>query len=178
MIRCGQLAQPARPRRCYFVAVRSAARTVQIGRAAVVLRKTPFSFRKSTRAPDVLSDFFTKNASCYFQIDAQSRTDAHWFVCKKDLHFIEIQPALHRHSHHFLRKHPLIFLKSKNSLPLIISFLFSKKNMWGPCTARMGAPEGLVGMVGSVDKCRWMLRHSVWDSNACTLDCSILLAVI
>ena len=127
MIRCGQLAQPARPRRCYFVAVRSAARTVQIGRAAVVLRKTPFSFRKSTRAPDVLSEFFTKNASCYFQIDAQSRTDAHWFVCKKDLHFIEIQPALHRHSHHFLRKHPLIFLKSKNSPPLIISFLFSKK---------------------------------------------------
>ena len=58
MIRCGQLAQPARPRRCYFVAVRSAARTVQIGRAAVVLRKTSLSFRKSTRAPDVLSEFF------------------------------------------------------------------------------------------------------------------------
>ena len=127
MISCGQLAQPACPRRRLFVAVRSAARTVQIGRAAVVLRKTPFSFRKSTRAPDVLSEFFTKNASCYFQIDAQSRTDAHWFVCKKDLHFIEIQPALHRHSHHFLRKHHLIFLKSKNSPPFIISFLFSKK---------------------------------------------------
>jgi len=75
------------------------------------LRKPSYIFRKSTRAPDVLSDFFTKNASCYFQIDARSRTDAHWFVCKKDLHFIEIQPALHRHSHHFLRKHPLIFLK-------------------------------------------------------------------
>ena len=66
MIRCGQLAQPARPRRCYFVAVRSAARTVQIGRAAVVLRKTPFSFRKSTRALDVLSEFFTKKRLMLF----------------------------------------------------------------------------------------------------------------
>ena len=144
MIRCGQLAQPARPRRCYFVAVRSAARTVQIGRAAVVLRKTPFSFRKSTRAPDVLSDFFTKNASCYFQIDAQSRTDAHWFVCKKDLHFIEIQPALHRHSS-FFAKTSSDFSQIKKQSTFHYFFSFLKKNMWGPCTARMGAPEGLVG---------------------------------
>ena len=130
MIRCGQLAQPARPRRCYFMAVRSATRTVQIGRAAVVLRKTPLSFRKSTRAPDVLSEIFTKNASYYFQINAQSRPDGHWFVCKKDLHFIENQLALPRHSHRFLRKHPQIFLKSKYNPTLIISFFSPKKYVW------------------------------------------------
>ena len=142
---CGHGAASGWPRRRLFAAVRSAARMAQIGRAAVVLRKTPLSFRKSTRAPDVLSEIFTKNASYYFQINAQSRPDGHWFVCKKDLHFIENQLALPRHSHRFLRKHPQIFLKSKYSPTLIISF-FSPKNTCGQWTARMGAPEGLVIM--------------------------------
>ena len=60
MIWCGHGAASGWPRRRLFAAVRSAARTAQIGRAAVVLRKTPLSFRKSTRAPDVLSEYFTK----------------------------------------------------------------------------------------------------------------------
>ena len=55
MIRCGQLAQPGRPRRRLFVAVRSAARTAQIGRAVVIFRKNPSTFRKSTRSPQTLS---------------------------------------------------------------------------------------------------------------------------
>ena len=130
MIWCGHGAASGWPRCRLFAAVRSAARTAQIGRAAVVLRKTPLSFRKSTRAPDVFSEIFTKNASYYFQINAQSRPDGHWFVCKKDLQFIENQLTLPIHSHRFLRKHHQIFLKSKYSPTLIISFLSPKKYVW------------------------------------------------
>ena len=124
MIWCGHGAALGWPRRRLFAAVRSAARTAQIGRAAVILQKTPLSFRKSTRATDVLSEVFTKNVSYYFQINAQSRPDGHWFVCKKDLHFIENQPALQRHSQNFFRKSPQIFIKSKYRPTLIISVFF------------------------------------------------------
>jgi len=44
----------------FFTAVRSGARTAQIGRSAVILRKTPSIFRKSTRAPEALSEYFAK----------------------------------------------------------------------------------------------------------------------
>ena len=89
------------PRHRLFAAVRSGARTAQIGRAAVILRKTPLTVRKSTRATEALSEYFAKNTSYYFQINPQSRTDGLWFFCKKDLHFIENQPALQRHSQQF-----------------------------------------------------------------------------
>ena len=42
------------PRRLLFLAVRSGARTVQIGRAAVFLQKTPRTLVKSTRSPGLL----------------------------------------------------------------------------------------------------------------------------
>jgi len=157
------------PRRGLRVATSPVFRGHSIGRADGPDRasrgrftKNPLSFRKSTRAPDVLSEFFTKNTSCYFQINAQSRPDGHWFVCKKDLHFIENQLALPRHSHRFLRKHPQIFLKSKYSPTLIISFV-SQKNTCGQWTACMGAPEKLVnrdgatiGREGDYCNCEWM----------------------
>jgi len=114
------------PRNRLFAAVRSGARTAQIGRSTVILRKTPLTVRKSTRAPESLSEYVSKNTSYYFQINPQSRTDGLWFFCKKDLHFIENQPALQRHSQQFLRKPPQIFLKSTYKPPLIISS-FKKK---------------------------------------------------
>ena len=129
MIWCGHGAASGWPRRRLFAAVRSAARTAQIRRAAVVLRKTPLSFRKSTRAPDVLSEFFTKNASYYFQINAQSRPDGHWFVCKKDLHFIENQLALPRHSP-FFAKTSSDFSQIKIQPNFDYIFFFSKKCVW------------------------------------------------
>ena len=122
MIRCGQLAQPARPRRRLFVAVRSAARTAQIGRAAVIFRKNPSTFRKSTRDPESLSGYFARNSSNFFEINPQSRTDALRVFCKKTLTFSENRPVLHKPSHHFLRKPPWIFLKSTYSPAFIISF--------------------------------------------------------
>ena len=126
MIWCGHGAASGWPRRRLFAAVRSAARTAQIGRAAVVLRKTPLSFRKSTRAPDVLSEIFTKNASYYFQTNAQSRPDGHWFVCKKDLHFIENQLVLPRHSP-FFTKTSSDFSQIKIQPNFDYIFFFSKK---------------------------------------------------
>ena len=140
MIRCGQLAQPARPRRRLFVAVRSAAWTVQIGRAAVIFRKNPSTFRKSTRDPESLSGYFARNSSDFFEINPQSRTDALRVFCKKTLTFSKNRPVLHKPSHRFLRKPPRIFLKSTYSPTLIIPFFpiqsnfdytfFSKKNVW------------------------------------------------
>ena len=58
-----------------FAAVRSGARTAQIGRAAVIFLKTPSIFWKSTRAPETLSVYFAKNISDYFEINPQSRSD-------------------------------------------------------------------------------------------------------
>ena len=130
MIWCGHGAASGWPRRRLFAAVRSAARTAQIGRAAVVLRKTPLSFRKSTHAPDVLSEFFTKNASYYFQINAQSRPDGHWFVCKKDLHFSENQLALPRHSRRFFAKTSSDFSQIEIQPNFDYIFFPSKKYVW------------------------------------------------
>ena len=126
MIRCGQLAQPARPRRRLFVAVRSAA---LIRRAAVIFRKNPSTFRKSTRDPESLSGYFARNSSDFFEINPQSRTDALRVFCKKTLTFSENRPVLHKPSHHFLRKPPRIFLKSTYSPTLIISFFPKKKRL-------------------------------------------------
>ena len=64
------------PRHWLFAAVRSGARTAQIGPAAVIFRKTPYIFRKSTRAPEALSEYFIKNTSDYFEINPQSRRRA------------------------------------------------------------------------------------------------------
>ena len=130
MIWCGHGVASGWPRRRLFAAVRLAARTVQIGRAAVVLRKTPLSFRKSTRAPDVISDFFTKNASSYFQINAQSRPDGHWFVCKK-------RPPLYRKSTRAPQTLSPFFAKSSSDFSQIkiqpnfnYIFFLSKKYVW------------------------------------------------
>ena len=117
------------PRRLLFVAVRSAARTAQIRRAAVIFQKNPSFFRKSTRAPDSLSGYFAKNSSDYSKINPQSRTDGFRIFCKKTLTFFENQPVLHETSQLFLRKPPQIFLKSTYRPTLIISF-FPKKNVW------------------------------------------------
>ena len=117
------------PRRRPFPAVRSAASTAQIGRGAVILRKTPYVFGKSTRAPEALSEYFANNTSDNFQINPQSRTDELRIFCKKTLPFIKNQPALQRHSQRFFRKPPQIFLKAKYRPPLIISF-FPKKCVW------------------------------------------------
>ena len=114
------------PRRRPFPVVRSAASTAQIGRGAVILRKTPYVFGKSTRASEVLSEYCANNTSDNFQINPQSRTDELRIFCKKTLPFIKNQPALQRHSQRFFRKPPQIFLKSKYRPPLIISF-FSQK---------------------------------------------------
>ena len=118
------------PRHQLFAAVRSGARTAQIGRSAVILQKTPSIFRKSTRAPEAVSEYFAKNTSDYFQINPQSRMDGLRVFCKKDLHFIENLPALQRHSQQFLRKPPQIFLKSKYRPSLIIFFFSKKKYVW------------------------------------------------
>ena len=126
MIRCGQLAQPARPRRRLFVAVRSAA---LIRRAAVIFRKNPSTFRKSTRDPESLSGYFARNSSDFFEINPQSRTDALRVFCKKTLTFSENRPVLYKPSHYFLRKPPRIFLKSTYSLTLIIFFFPIKKRL-------------------------------------------------
>ena len=126
MIWCGHGAASGWPRHRLF----AAARTAQIGRAAVVLRKTPLSFRKSTRAPDALSEFFTKNASYYFQINAQSRPDGHWFVCKKDLHFSENQLALPRHSRCFFAKTSSDFSQIEIQPNFDYIFFSSKKYVW------------------------------------------------
>ena len=116
------------PRRLLFVAVRSAARTAQIRRAAVIFQKKPFFFseinprsrvplrifckktlqiilkstrgpermasgfffqknpyfyRKSTRAPQTLSSFFTKTSSDFSQINTQANFDYIFFSQKK-----------------------------------------------------------------------------------------------
>ena len=126
MIRCGQLTQPARPCRRLFVAVRSAARTAQIGRAAVIFQKNPSFFRKSTRAPESLSGYFAKNTSDYFEINPWSRTDGLRVFFKKPLIFVENQPALHKPSHHFYEILLGFFLKSTYSTTLIISFFPQK----------------------------------------------------
>jgi len=103
MIRCGQLAQPARPRRRLFVAVRSAARTAQIGRAAVIFQKNPSAFRKSTCDPEFLSGYFARNSD-FFEINPQSRTDA-----------LRV----------FLQKNPYLFRKSTRA-PQTLSPIFAK----------------------------------------------------
>ena len=129
MIWCGHGAASGWPRRRLFVAVRSAARTAQIGRAAVIFRKNPSTFRKSTRDPESLSGYFARNSSDFFEINPQSRTDALRVFCKKTLTFSENRPVLHKPSHHFLRKPPRIFLKSTYSPTLIISFFSKKKRL-------------------------------------------------
>ena len=107
MIRCGQLAQPARPRRRLFVAVRSATRTAQIGRAAVIFQKNPSFFLKSTRAPESLSGYFAKNTSYYFEINPRSRTDGcRFFFSKKPLSLSKISPR---------STNPLIFFAQTSS---------------------------------------------------------------
>jgi len=68
------------PRHGLFVVVRSGARTAQIGRSAVILRKPPSIFRKSPRAPEALSKYFAKNTSYYSQINPQSRTASRLFA--------------------------------------------------------------------------------------------------
>ena len=143
MIRCGQLAQPARPRRRLFVAVRSAAWTVQIGRSAVIFRKNPSTFRKSTRDPESLSGYFARNSSDYFEINPQSRTDALRV-------FLQKNPYLFRKSTRAPQTLSPFFAKTSSDFSQInvqsnfdYIFFFPKKT-FGQCTARMGAPERLV----------------------------------
>ena len=140
MIRCGQLAQPARPRRRLFVAVRSAA---LIRRAAVIFRKNPSTFRKSTRDPESLSGYFARNSSDFFEINPQSRTDALWV-------FLQKNPYLFRKSTRAPQTLSPFFAKTSSDFSQINIqsnfdyIFFSKKKTFGQCTARMGAPERLV----------------------------------
>ena len=130
MIRCGQLAQPARPRRWLFVAVRSAARTAQIGRAAVIFRKNPSAFQKSTRDPESLSGYFARNSSDFFEINPQSRTDALRV-------FLQKKPYLFRKSTRAPQTLSPFFAKTSSDFSQInIQFNFDyiffsqKKNVW------------------------------------------------
>ena len=143
MIRCGQLAQLARPRRRLFVAVRSAARTAQIGRAAVIFRKNPSLFVDQPAIQSLSQDILQETPQIFLKSTRSPERMPSGFFCKKTLTFSENRPVLHKLSHHFLRKPPRIFLKSTYSPTLIISF-FSQKKTFGQCTAHMGAPERLV----------------------------------
>ena len=60
------------PRHRLFVAVRSGARTGQIGRSAVILRKTPSTFWKSTRLQRPSQNILQKTVSDYFEINPAS----------------------------------------------------------------------------------------------------------
>ena len=57
------------PRRLLFPAVRSGARTAQIGRAAVFFQKNPRTLVESTRSPGLLSVFFPKKPSNFTEIN-------------------------------------------------------------------------------------------------------------
>ena len=130
MIWCGHGAASGWPRCRLFAAVRSAARTVQIGRAAVVLRKTPLSFRKSTRAPDVLSEFFTKKRLVLFPNQRSVRTG--WaLVC------LQKRPPLYRKSTRAPQTLSPFFAKTSSDFSQIkiqpnfdYIFFFSKKYVW------------------------------------------------
>ena len=100
------------PRHRLFAAVRSGARTAQIGRAAVILRKTPLTVRKSTRATEALSEYFAKNTSYYFQINPQSRTDGLWF-------FLQKRPSLYRKSTRAPETLSAIFTKTSSDFSQI-----------------------------------------------------------
>ena len=126
------------PRRGLRVATSSAFRGRSIGRADGPDRasrgrftKNPFKFSEiNPRSRRPLRIFYKKRPVLF---PNQRSVQIGWaLVClkKKDIHFIENQLALPRHSHRFLRKHPQIFLKSKYSPILIISFFFSKKYVW------------------------------------------------
>ena len=124
------------PRRDLRVATSPAFRGRSIGRADGPDRasrgrfmKNPFKFSKiNPRSRRSLRIFYKKYLVLF---PNQRSVQTGWaLVClKKDLHFIENQLTLSRHSHCFLRKHPQIFLKSKYNLTLII-FFFSKKYVW------------------------------------------------
>jgi hypothetical protein len=81
------------PRRPLFAAVGSGVRTVRIGRAMVILQKSPYVFRKSTHVPQALSVYFAKSTSYYFEINPQSRSDGLRV-------FFQKRPFLYRKSTH------------------------------------------------------------------------------
>ena len=140
MIWCGHGVASGWPRRRLFAAVRSAARTAQIGRAAVVLRKTSLSFRKSTHAPESLSGYFAKNTSDYFEINPRSRTDGLRVFFQKTPYFCRKSTRAPQTLSSFFAKTSSDFSQINTQANFDYIFFFSKKYVW-PVDRAHGRPK-------------------------------------
>ena len=84
------------PRRRLFVAVRSAARTAQIGRAAVIFRKKPFYFSENNPRSKAPPRIFCKKLLILFGNQPAVQNGWPPGFLQKTLIFLENQPALHK----------------------------------------------------------------------------------
>ena len=89
----------------------------------IFLQKTPHVISKSTRSPERMHTGLFEKKTCTLSKFNPRSIDTLIIFCENILWFLSNQKTVH--------------------LSLFL-FFSQKKNMWGPCTARMSASEGLV----------------------------------